>query len=111
MNMTCKVAMDLTELYKAHLVSAESAAEIRAHLRSCPACRRHYKEYDALRGRIQRSHAAQAMADTEQRMYADLSRRLRRRRFFQMVGTGAAVGAGSIMLAAGLLLISRSAQH
>ena len=51
MNMTCKIAMDLAELYHADLVSAESAKTIREHLKGCESCRKYYKEYEALRHR------------------------------------------------------------
>lgn len=82
MNMTCKIAMDLAELYKDDLVSEESAQEIRAHLRTCPDCRRYYREYDLT------DHTAQAsslqceddLSGMEKRLYANLSKRLAHRR-------------------------------
>lgn len=108
MNMTCEVAMDLAELYHAELVSAESAGAIHEHLKECSKCRSYYKEYDAVRRHHFRVPSLEDIADTEERMYASLSRKLRRRRFAQIVGTSAAIGAGSIMLAAGLIMLSRS---
>ena len=40
MNMNCKIAMDLVELYKSDVVSQETADAIREHLKECPDCRR-----------------------------------------------------------------------
>ena len=109
MNMTCKVAMDLAELYKADLVSEESAVAIRAHLKTCPDCRRYYREYD-----MHESHKVQPLFDfdedlsgMETRLYRDLSRRLAHRRVLEIVGTSAAIGAGTIMLAIGILMMTK----
>lgn len=110
MNMTCKVAMDLSELYHAKLVSPESAQEIRAHLKNCDKCRKYYKEYKA----VERHRTpvwerpGEDMETTEARLYLSLSKKLRRRRLCQIIGTSAAIGAGSIMLVAGLILLSKS---
>lgn len=117
MNMTCNFARDLAELYHENLVSAETADAIRSHLKTCTQCRNYYREYQAL----SRKNPAPAvrifpediadhpddsdyLSDTEERLCASLSERLRRRRFWGMVGTSAVVGAGSVMLAVGLLL-------
>lgn len=110
MNMTCKVAMDLSELYHAKLVSPESAQEIRAHLKDCEKCRKYYKEYEAVRRQTPPvcEQPAEDMESTEARLYLSLSRKLRRRRFFQIVTTSAAIGAGSIMLIAGIIMLSKS---
>ena len=110
MNMTCKVAMDLSELYHAKLVSPESAQEIRAHLKDCEKCRKYYKEYDAVSRHkpVVREQPAEDMENTEARLYLSLSKKLRRRRFFGIVGTSAVIGAGSIMLAAGIIMLSKS---
>lgn len=113
MNMTCKIAMDLAELYHAKLVSEESAQAIRAHLKGCENCRKYYKEYETLRRRkpsLPTICPAEDIAGTEARLYASLSKKLRRRRLFGIVGTSAAIGAGTIMLAAGLIMLSKSGQ-
>ena len=109
MSMNCKVAMDLAELYKAELVSPETASEIRAHLKTCPSCRRYYREYDLI-GKKVRVFAPgfdEDLEGTENRMYLDLSKRLAHRRVLQIVGTSAAIGAGTIMLAVGILLMTK----
>lgn len=110
MNMTCKVAMDLSELYHAKLVSPESAQEIRAHLKNCDKCRKYYKDYEAIERQKTpvREQPAEDMESTEARLYLSLSKKLRRRRMFQFIGTSAAIGAGSIMLVAGIIMLSKS---
>lgn len=110
MNMTCKIAMDLAELYHAKVVSAESARTIREHLKGCSACRQYYKEFEAVRQHrtAMRRLPAENLESTEERLYISLSRKLRRRRFFEIAGTSAAIGAGTIMLAAGIIMLSKS---
>ena len=117
MNMTCNFAKDLAELYHENLVSPETADAIRSHLKTCTQCRNYYREYQAL-SRKKPASAVRIfpedisehpddfdyLSDTEERLCASLSKRLRRRRFWGMVGTSAVVGAGSVMLAVGLLL-------
>ena len=113
MNMTCNTARDLTELYKADLVSEESAKAIRAHLKTCPSCRRYYREYDLLdhKDKAISTQLFDDLAGTETRLYEDLSRRLARHRFFEIVGTSAAIGAGTIMVAIGVILMTKSAHE
>lgn len=108
MNMTCEVARDLAELYHENLVSTESAKAIRAHLKECGRCRRYYKTYETMNRLHFPLYSAPDIEDAEARSYEALSRRLRKRRLFEIVGTGAAIGAGTIMLAAGVIMLSRS---
>lgn len=108
MNMTCDVVRDLVELYQDELVSEESRREIRSHLAECSRCRHYYKTYAALNKLGEPLHRAGQIEDAEARSYEVISRRLRRRRLIEIAGTGAAVGAGSIMLAVGLILLSKS---
>lgn len=112
MSMTCKVAMDLCELYKSDLVSKESAEEIRAHLKTCPSCRRYYREYDIREKAHESAFPAfgEDLANMETRLYQDLSKRLHHRRILEIVGTSAAIGAGSIMLAIGILMMTKKPQ-
>lgn len=109
MNMTCKVAMDLAELYKADLVSEESAEEIRAHLKTCPNCRRYYREYDMRERRAVQEPPlfGEDLSGMETRLYQNLSKRLAHRRVLEIVGTSAAIGAGTIMLAIGILMMTQ----
>lgn len=109
MNMTCKIAMDLAELYKADLVSEESAQEIKAHLKSCPDCRRYFREYD-LTDRTIPSIAlpCEELSGMETRLYVDLSKRLAHRRVLEIIGTSAAIGAGTIMLAIGVAMMTKA---
>lgn len=110
MNMTCKIAMDLAELYQVDLVSAESAEAIRSHLKTCPACRQYYRTFDAVRRQQPKIDLQpDGVEEMQAKLYADLSRKLRRRRFFEIVGTSAAIGAGSIMLVIGLMMMNHSA--
>ena len=113
MNMTCNTARDLAELYKADLVSEESAKAIREHLRTCPECRRYYREYDVLDRKdiAVQSQLFDDLSGTENRLYHDLSRRLARHRFFEIVGTSAAIGAGTIMVTIGVILMMKSAHE
>ena len=106
MNMTCKIVRDLAELYQEHIVSRESAEAIRTHLKTCPACRRYYREYDAVEAAqfSMPDRDAQNMSEMQTRMYEQLSRKLRRRHMLRMIGVSSAIGAGSIMLAIGILL-------
>ncbi len=110
MNMSCKVVMDLVELYKEEIVSKESAESIRAHLKGCPDCRRFYRDFEATRRKqLLRSPALpQAeMARASGRCYTELSRRMRRHHYLRVAGASAAIGAGSIMLLIGIALTSR----
>ncbi len=110
MSMTCKIAMDLAELYKEGIVSKESAAAIKQHLRECAACRRYYREYDQVRNHsflIDRVLPQSVVSNAEAKGYAALSKKLRRRRYLQVAGTSAAIGVGSVMLMAGILLMRK----
>lgn len=111
MNMTCEVARDLAELYHEGLVSTESARAIRAHLKECVRCRRYYKTYDTMNAIHFPLYETPDIEDAEARSYEVLSKRLRKRRMFEIVTTSAAIGAGSIMLAAGIVLLVRSSHQ
>ncbi len=107
MNMTCKVVMDLVELYHEGIVSQESAEEIRAHLRSCEKCRSYYRQFDRVRRQKLLSepdpvYAADAGASS--RCYVELSKRMRKHHYMRIIGASAAIGAGTIMLLIGILL-------
>ncbi len=110
MNMTCKIAMDLAELYKAGIVSKESADAIRRHLRSCEACRKYYKDCEA--ASRHRFLVDSALSETdvtyaEARGYAAISRKLRRHRMLQLMGVGAAVGVGAAALVMGIFMMNK----
>ncbi len=107
MNMTCEIVRDLVELYQEKIVSRESAESIREHLKGCPECRKYYREYIAAQKAemaVCSPIAASSMSGTQARLYEELSKKLRRRRYLRIAGTSAAIGAGSIMLAVGILL-------
>lgn len=109
MNMNCKIAMDLTELYKADVVCEETAQAIREHLKTCPDCRRYYREYDMHENTPAHTLPCEEdMFGMETRLYQDLSRRLAHRRLWQIIGTSAALGAGTIMLAIGILMTAKT---
>lgn len=109
MNMTCNFAKDLAELYHENLVSPETAEAIRSHLKTCTRCRNYYHEYQTIRAKsatpvVQILPDEEDISGTEERLCVNLSKRLRRRRFWGMVGTSAVIGAGSVMLTIGLFL-------
>lgn len=103
MNMTCKTVRNLADLYHEKIVSKESADAIRAHLKECSECRNYYRAYMDLKTTKAELDIAN-LSGTQARMYEELSKKLRRRRYLRIVGTSAAIGAGSIMLAVGILL-------
>jgi predicted anti-sigma-YlaC factor YlaD len=111
MNMTCKIVRDLAELYQEHIVSRESAEAIRKHLRNCPDCRKYYRECDAAEAAkfIVSPMDMQNTKEMQARMYEQLSRKLRRRHMLRVIGVSSAIGAGSIMLAIGILLTCKGA--
>ncbi len=110
MNMTCKVVMDLVELYHEGIVSQESAEEIRAHLKNCEKCRSYYRQFDRVRRQkllAQPEPEYTLDAGVSSRCYAELSRRMRRHHYMRIIGASAAIGAGTIMLLIGILLTCR----
>lgn len=105
MNMTCKLVRDLAELYQENIVSRESAQAIREHLKSCPDCRRYYHDYNAAeKAGVAVPQPEQNINAMQERMYEQLSRKLRRRHMLSVIGVSSAIGAGTIMLAVGILL-------
>ncbi len=110
MNMTCEIVRDLAELYHENIVSRESAGMIRTHLKTCESCRRYYREYDSAQDMnvAVQQPPLQGMNETQAKLYNELSRKLRRRHLLRIIGVSAAIGAGSIMLATGILLTCKS---
>ena len=112
MNITCEVARDMAELYKADLlVNKESIQQIRTHLKSCPSCRAYYKAYDRhTTERKQKNPLPNSddMDEIQERMYATLAKKMNQHRIMEIIGTSAAIGAGSIMLIIGLVMTSKS---
>ncbi len=106
MNMTCKMVMDLVELYKEGIVSRESAEAIREHLKTCPECRSCYQNYDSVKSRqFPRNQVSPPeISGAASRCYEELSRRMRKHHYMRIAGASAAIGAGSIMLMIGIAL-------
>ena len=108
MNITCNFVTDFVELYYENLVSPETALAIRSHLKTCTNCRNYYHEYQIIKNQkstpIVKKLPDEDIFGTEERLCANLSKRLRRRRFWGIVGTSAVIGAGSVMLTIGLFL-------
>lgn len=114
MNMTCNAVRDLAELYLEGLLRPQTQRTVRSHLRGCKACRAYYKECRALHTGAA-SPAPGTMPESwlerQDMLYADLSKKLRRRRFWNIVCTSAAIGAGSVMLTAGLVIMHRAGRE
>ena len=45
MNLPCEIVMDLVALYQDGLANPVTKNSVAAHLRTCPDCRRYYKQY------------------------------------------------------------------
>ncbi len=115
MSMNCKIVTDIAELYYEGLLSPETRKAVRRHLGGCQHCREYYRQYERLR-KTSKHSALQPMpedeiSETEKRLYVNISEKLRRRRFWNIVGTSAAIGAGSVMLTIGLLLTYHKNGH
>ncbi len=112
MNITCEVARDMAELYKADLlINKESVQQIRSHLKTCPACRAYYKAYDKHTTEQSRKNPlpdSEDMDEMQKRTYATLAKKMNQHRIMEIIGTSAAIGAGSIMLIIGLVMTSKS---
>ncbi len=108
MNMNCKLVTDIAEMYYEKTLSPEARTAIRSHLRGCRNCQAYYRQYAAVRKQHTRQESPvlpeSDLTEMEKRAYLHLSEKLRRRRFWNIVGTSAAIGAGSVMLTIGLLL-------
>lgn len=108
MSMNCKMITDIAELYFDHSLSPETSQALRKHLGGCPNCRNYYRQYEKSR----KSHILPVLSilpdddvsEIEKRLYLNISQKLRRRRFWNIIGTSAAIGAGSVMLTIGLFL-------
>jgi predicted anti-sigma-YlaC factor YlaD len=99
--------MDLAELYREGIVSKESADAIRSHLKVCPSCRKYYHDCDTAKRRGLKLQLQQpAPVCAESRHYAELSKKLRHRHYWQVVGTSTAIGAGVVMLLVSILLLT-----
>lgn len=104
MNMICNVVRELAEPYHEGSLSNAGETLVRSHLGTCSSCRAYYAQYAALEKRGPEALPEEYVSDVQKRTYAELSNRMRRRRLWEVVGAGAAIGAGSMMLAIGLLL-------
>lgn len=106
MNMTCEGVRNLVDIYQEKLISREGSQVILAHLKECPECSRYYKLYAERKASLSElDDTSIFMAQTQ--TYRKLSQKLRRRHVLRIVGTSAAIGAGTIMLAVGILLTCR----
>ena len=107
MRMTCNIVTDFAELYQAGLVSPETEKAIHSHLRGCQNCRKYYHDYQVMQKqhpKLDLHHLPKDISETEERIRVGVMEKIRRRRFWEVVGTGAAIGAGSVMLTIGVLL-------
>jgi len=113
MSMNCKVVTDIAELYYEGLLSPETHKAVHRHLGGCRNCRNYYQQYASIRKQNSkptfRILPEEEISETEKRLYTSLSEKLRKRRFWNIVGTSAAIGAGSVMLTIGLLLTHKKA--
>jgi len=108
MSMNCKTVTDIAELYFEGLLSPETKKAVHNHLAGCQNCRNYYQQYNKLRKQkpipVLQILPDTDISETEKRLYANISQKLRRRRLWNIIGTSAAIGAGSVMLTIGLLL-------
>ncbi len=115
MNMNCKMVTDIAELYYDNSLSPETKKAIRSHLRGCQKCREYYRQYQAVRKQNTRPAvqilSEEETSEIEKKLWTGISEKMRRRRFWNIVGTSAAIGAGSVMLTIGLLLTYNQKDH
>ena len=108
MSMNCKTVTDIAELYYDKSLSPETCQAIKRHLAGCQKCRNYYKQCQKLRKQktipVLPILPDADISEIEDRLYLNLSEKLRKRRLWSIIGTSAAIGAGSVMLTIGLLL-------
>lgn len=100
MTANCEIIRDLLPLYFDGALSDASRTLIRAHLRTCPACRINYKQIKAV------PHADTAVPHDVDRKYSDFARRLRSRRT-----TETALNAASALLTLGTIAVCLGILH
>ena len=100
-NLSCDVVMDLVAVYKDGLASDDTRELVRAHLRTCPSCRRLYAEYRV-------SQDVRAGAPTPPPLSADnysaLARLVHRQ---HMISSAAMLSVMAISAAAGLYCVMK----
>ena len=80
MELSCDIVMDLITLYHDGLTSESSNKAIKTHLKSCPTCRKAYREY-----KLAEVHPSQTEMDVTMQELNDsfsyLAKRLRKRHY------------------------------
>ncbi len=103
MNLNCDAALDLISLYWDHTLSASTRAAVRAHLRSCPACKKQYLQYArAAKTAIHRPELTKNINLSDG--YSTLRRKLQKRHSLRI---GFLAGCACVTLAAVALSIIR----
>lgn len=115
MNMNCKMVTDIAELYYDNSLSPETKKAIRSHLRGCQNCQKYYHQYQAVRKQenkpVIQILPEDEISEIEKKLWTGISEKMRRHRFWNIVGISAAIGAGSVMLTIGLLLTHNQKSH
>lgn len=106
MVISCDIAMDLVELYTCGAASDGTAQAVKAHLKTCPECRRFYDGYKkSSEVDMNQSPKLAIGVDVPEDKIAEsvktLSKRLRKKRVFSNI-----INAGVLVSSAALLIIT-----
>lgn len=77
MNLSCDTVLDLVSIYKDGASSEATVKAVDEHLKTCPDCRRYYRQYDSINRLLTRKTESPAPGSEER--YADFTAALRRR--------------------------------
>lgn len=102
MNLNCDVVMDLVSIYADGLASPATEEAITAHLKTCPSCRKYYRQYDAFD--ISPASVAPVVdpkpeVNEHMKRYVDISLKLRRKRNFYIgaIASCACISAAAVL--------------
>lgn len=97
MNLPCEIVMDLIALYQDGLASPMTKRKVAEHLRTCPDCRRYYKQYHRFSQKS--SHLGQIPSEnTAEQEFCRLAEKMRHRRMLIGIGFTSYVCASCCLL-------------